>query len=207
VKIAALYKLSLVDYPGKISSVIFTQGCNFRCGYCHNPHLVLPSLFTPPLDENEIFNFLGSRIGKVQGVVITGGEPTIHTGLIPFIQKIKALGYLVKLDTNGALPDALEKVTDANILDFIAMDIKAPLEKYKEVCGVEADSQNIKRSIEIIKASGIPYQFRTTLINGIHTPEDVEYVRSLAGEDVILQYFKYTTNHINASFTSENEFQ
>jgi len=104
------------------------------------------------------------------------------------------------------LPNELGKVIDEHILDFIAMDIKAPLDKYKEVCGVEAGSQNIKRSIEIIKASGIPHQFRTTLINGIHTPKDIEHIRSLAGEDVILQYFKFTGNHINPSFSSEREF-
>jgi pyruvate formate lyase activating enzyme len=142
----------------------------------------------------------------LQGVVITGGEPTIHAGLIPFIQKIRALGYPVKLDTNGALPDKLGKVIDEHILDFIAMDIKAPLDKYKEVCGIEAGSENIKRSIEIIKSSGIPHQFRTTLINGIHTENDIKVSRKLTDNAIVFQNFKFSGKHISADLSRANEF-
>lgn len=205
-KIAAIRKLSLIDYPWKISSVIFTQGCNFKCGYCHNPHFVVPSLYSPVITEEEVFAFLSSRIGKIEGVVISGGEPSIQPNLPDFIKKVRSLGFLVKLDTNGSFPEIIKNLLEENLLDYIAMDIKAPLEKYSEICGADIDVCKIKESISIIKSSGIKHQFRTTVVKGIHTRDDIQTLDEIAGEPVMLQNFKFTGGHIAYNLSKENEF-
>ncbi len=162
--IGGFQKVSLIDYPGKVASVVFTRGCNFRCGYCHNPELVLPGFFNEPVNAETIFTYLKTRIGKIDGVVITGGEPTIHHDLLEFILKIKELGYLVKLDTNGTYPDTIETLLFMSAIDFIAMDIKAPLMKYPNITNTICDTSKIKKSVEIILNSGIEYEFRTTIV-------------------------------------------
>ena len=161
-RIGGFQKFSLIDFPKKSSAVIFTQGCNFRCSYCHNPELVYENLFGVPVREEEVFAFLEQRKNILDGVVITGGEPTLQPDLADFILKIKSKGYFVKLDTNGSNPDIISRLLNKRLLDFIAMDIKAPLDKYKSVCGVKINIQNIRKSIEIIKKSNIPFEFRTT---------------------------------------------
>jgi len=153
-KIGGLQKFSLLDYPGKISAVIFTQGCNFRCAYCHNPELVDPERFQACIPEEEVFAYLKKRRGLLEAVTVTGGEPTIQKGLIPFIRRIKAMGYLVKLDTNGSMPEVLEELIRQKLIDYIAMDIKAPLEKYEDVIGVPVNWEIIRQSIDVIKESG-----------------------------------------------------
>ncbi|MHB8336574.1 MAG: anaerobic ribonucleoside-triphosphate reductase activating protein [Ignavibacteriaceae bacterium] len=205
-KIAAIQKLSLIDYPGMISSVIFTQGCNFRCGYCHNPSLVLPQSFGDFVLEAKVFDFLQTRIGKIEGVVITGGEPTIQFDLVRLIKKIKALGLSVKLDTNGSNPGMLKKIIDNKLIDFIAMDLKAPLNKYSAICNVNVDIEKIKKSIFYIKNSGIVKQFRITAIKGIHTIEDLDSIKGIIGDNITLQNFKFSGKHIGNSFSKENEF-
>lgn len=178
-KIGGLHKVSLIDYPGKISAIIFTQGCNFRCPYCHNPELVDPKLFEPPMPHEEIFGFLDRRRGKLDAVVVTGGEPTLQPNLIPFLRRVKEMGYLVKIDTNGALPEVLENLIAHRIADYIAMDIKAPLEKYAQVTRTEVDTERIRRSIDLVMASGIPSEFRTTIVTPLLDREDIRKIGGL----------------------------
>ncbi len=174
--IGGFQKNSLIDYPGKISSVIFTMGCNFRCPYCHNPELVNPALFTAPVDKASVFSFLEKRRGLIDAVVITGGEPTLHSDLTEFIVQIKSLGFLVKLDTNGYHPDILERIICEGNLDYIAMDVKAPIGKYSEVTRCNCDEDNIDRSIQLIINSGVKYEFRTTVAKPLLTLEDIRKI-------------------------------
>jgi pyruvate formate lyase activating enzyme len=162
-RIGGLQKVSLMEYPGKISAIAFTQGCNFRCPYCHNPELVDPELYGDCLPEEVIFSFLEKRKGKLDAVTITGGEPTIHDDLMDFIKRIRKMGYLVKLDTNGSYPHVLEQLIHGRLVDYIAMDMKGPLYKYKIVTKSKIDEDKIKQSIEMIMKSGVPYEFRTTI--------------------------------------------
>jgi len=164
-RLGGYQKLTLIDYPGKIATTVFTVGCSFRCPFCHNPELVLPDHFPAPNKmEKEFFEFLKKRKGKIQGVCITGGEPTIQPDIIAFIKKVKKMGFLVKLDSNGTRPDILKKVIDGKLVDFIAMDIKNSLKKYSKTVGTKVDIERIKLSIELIMNSGIDYEFRTTVV-------------------------------------------
>lgn len=163
-KIGGIQKVSLVDYPGKVAAVIFTIGCNFRCGYCHNPGLVLPNAYYEEIDAVEILTFLKRRAGKLDAVVISGGEPTAQGDLPGFIRSVKQMGYLVKLDTQGSSPGALEGMAQEGLLDYIAMDIKGPLDKYPDIAGLKVDTEYVKRSVRIVMESGLPYEFRTTVV-------------------------------------------
>lgn len=177
-KIGGFQKFSLIDYPGKIAAVIFTQGCNFRCPYCHNPELVLPELFEKEIPLNEIMEFLKFRKEKLDGVVVTGGEPTLQADLSEVLRDIKNLGYSIKLDTNGTNPEVIKELIDKKLIDYIAMDIKAPFEKYDELSGIESDINKIKQSIRVIMISGIDYEFRTTVVKYLLTEKDVELLKS-----------------------------
>jgi len=172
--IGGLQKLTLVDFPGKVAATVFTIGCNFLCSFCHNPELVDPLLMKsqPVISESEIFEFLKKRKGDLEGVCVSGGEPTLHKDLAEFLSKIKNLGFSVKLDTNGSHPEMLEKLIKKKFVDYIAMDIKAPLEKYEEIT-VVADLEKIKKSVDLIKNSGIDYEFRTTVVPRFHKKEDL----------------------------------
>ncbi len=182
-KIGALQKFSLIDYPNEICAIIFTVGCNFRCPYCHNPELVTGS--TNGIEEKELFEFLKKRTGRLTAVSITGGEPTIHKDLPVVIKKIKELGYKVKLDTNGTNPDAIDELIGFSLIDYIAMDIKAPFEKYDRVTNVKCKIDDIRRSIDIIKKSNINYEFRTTVVEGLLSKEDVlKIAKSIKGAKV-----------------------
>jgi len=161
-RIGGLQKFSFIDYPNKTAAIIFTQGCNFKCAYCHNPELVYSDMFQVPMPEEQVFAFLESRKSQLDAVVITGGEPTLQQDLIEFIKRVKNMGFLVKLDTNGSNPVMLEQIINQNLVNFIAMDIKAPFDKYNSVCCVPVNIDNIKRSINLIKNSGIDFLFRTT---------------------------------------------
>ena len=170
-------KLTLIDYPGKIATTVFTVGCSFRCPFCHNPELVLGSqLLVYSNIEKEFFEFLKKRKGKLEGVCITGGEPTIQPDLVDFIKKVKNLGYFVKLDSNGSRPDALRNIIQNKMVDFIAMDIKNAPEKYKKTTGGMADLERIKLSVDMIMNSGIDYEFRTTVVPGIHEEKDFDEI-------------------------------
>lgn len=172
-KIGYIQKSSLIDYPGKVSAVIFTRGCNFRCPYCHNPELVDGSSFSDLFSEDELFSLLPRRKGLLDGVTITGGEPTLQPDLIPFMRKIKDLGFLVKLDTNGSCPDVLAEAVDGGLVDYIAMDVKAPLAKYHEAAGRHIDTGAVAGSIGIVTGSEVAYEFRTTLVSRLLSPDDV----------------------------------
>lgn len=171
-RIGGLQKCSLIDYPGKVSAIIFTIGCNFRCPYCHNPELVDET--AEELSEESIFAFLEKRKGLLDGVTITGGEPTLHDDLIPFIQRIKALGFLVKLDTNGTRPNVVEQVQREKLADYIAMDIKSPLAKYADTVARPVDIENIEKSISLLIGGTTDYEFRTTVVKTLLTREDLE---------------------------------
>ena len=162
--IKGIQKTTLVDYPGKIAATIFTSGCNFRCVFCHNPTLVNNDSDLPNIDENELLEYLGGRTHLLEGICISGGEPTLHKDLPDFIRKIKAFGYAVKLDTNGTNPEMLEFLLQENLLDYIAMDIKGPLELYSRIVNTEVDTEKISRSIDLIRGSNIPHEFRTTVL-------------------------------------------
>jgi pyruvate formate lyase activating enzyme len=169
-------KLTLIDYPGKLATTVFTVGCSFRCPFCHNPELVNLRLAHDEKSEKEFFDFLKTRKGKLEGVCITGGEPTIQPDLIEFISKIRKMGFLVKLDSNGTRPDVLKKLFDGKLLDFVAMDIKNSLPKYDLTTGVRGDRKRIELSVELIRKSGVPYEFRTTVVPGIHAYEDFQKI-------------------------------
>lgn len=171
-----LEKFTLVDYPGKTACVLYTIGCNFRCPYCHNPELVDETVETR-IAEREVFDFLDSRKKMLEGVVITGGEPTIHNkDLLEFMKKVKEKGFLVKLDSNGTNPDFLEKAISEKIVDYIAMDIKAPLRKYEQVAARPVDLAAIQKSVRLIMSSPVDYEFRTTIVKGQLLPEDLEEI-------------------------------
>ena len=166
-------KLTLIDYPGKLAATVFTVGCSFRCPFCHNPELVESSMYNvSSMKEKEFFEFLKTRKGKLEGVCITGGEPTIQPDIIEFIKKIKKMGYAVKLDTNGSRPDVLKKIIDGKMVDYIAMDIKNQPKKYEKTAGTKLDVERIKLSVNLIMRSRVPYEFRTTVVPGIHTEAD-----------------------------------
>lgn len=175
-KIGGFQKVSLIDYPGEISSVIFTQGCNFRCVYCHNPELVYPQLWGPSIEPQEILQFLQRRRGKVDAVVITGGEPLLQEDLRDFILQIKEMGFLVKLDTNGSYPDRLAAILEEGVLNYVAMDVKAPWSLYGKVTGVQVDVEKVKESIRIILSSRIESEFRVTFAPSLMTESDVETI-------------------------------
>lgn len=170
--IGGLQKTSLLDFPEKIAAIVFTMGCNFRCGYCHNPELI-----NGEAKIEEVFEFLKTRQGKLDGVVITGGEPCLQKDLPEFIKQVKELGFAVKLDTNGSFPEMLEKVLPD--LDYVAMDIKAPLEKYSQIVNVDVDTSKILKSIEVLKNGGVDYELRTTVVKSQLSFEDFEKIGQL----------------------------
>lgn len=174
-RIAGLVRSSLIDYPGKVAAVVFTQGCNFRCGFCHNPDLIAAHNEQLAIRESEVLDFLATRVGKLDGVVITGGEPLVQPDITDFIVKIKALGFAVKLDTNGSNPERLAKLISGNLIDYIAMDIKGSLVKYSKICAY-SNTKVIQQSIKIIMESGIPYEFRTTVLPAFHGISDFEEI-------------------------------
>ena len=230
--IGGFEKFSLLDYPDNISAIVFTQGCNFRCHFCYNPMLVWPievggrknnvlfkdetqkdrlnseSFSKEIQSEDDLFNFLKDRVGKLDAVVITGGEPTMHADLPVFIAKIKVMGFKVKLDTNGTNPKMLEKLIFENLLDYIAMDIKGPFSKYKMVTGVEVDLGNIEKSCIIIKASSLPHEFRTTVVPGLFEAQDIEDIGEvIRGADKwFLQKFKSDINLVDNNFQGAKSF-
>ncbi len=166
-------KFTLIDYPGKISSVVYTIGCNFQCPYCHNPELVNETV-EKRFKEKEILEFLEHRKGMIDALVITGGEPTMHDELLAFMEKVKWLGILVKLDSNGTRPDILKKAVERKIVDYIAMDIKSPLSKYSAIVARPVDIDAVKESITFLLESKVEYEFRTTVVKALLSPADIE---------------------------------
>jgi pyruvate formate lyase activating enzyme len=190
-KIGGLQKVSFIDYPGLICATIFLQGCNFKCSYCHNPELVDTRLFQPCIKENEVLDFLNTRKGKLDAVTITGGEPTIQDDLTPFIKQIKKIKYAIKLDTNGSQPQVIKALLDEKLLDYIAMDIKAPLDKYMSVVNVPVNSDSIKESINLILKAQIKHEFRTTIVESQLEEKDIQQIAKLisGANSYVLQKF------------------
>ncbi|MDD3563660.1 MAG: anaerobic ribonucleoside-triphosphate reductase activating protein [Candidatus Cloacimonetes bacterium] len=194
-KIGGFQKFSLLDYPGELSAIVFTQGCNFRCPYCHNPELVLPELYSPLLNTEKVLRFLYRRRKKLSALVVTGGEPTLQEDLVPFLKLLKAMRYKVKLDTNGAHPDVLAQVIYAGAADYIAMDIKAPLPLYQKLTRSRVKQEDIIRSMELIRLSGLDYEFRTTVAPEILFGDDLFDIHQLLnqGDHYYIQPCHYST--------------
>ncbi|MDO5411193.1 MAG: anaerobic ribonucleoside-triphosphate reductase activating protein [Lachnospiraceae bacterium] len=194
-QIYGLQKTSLLDYPEHISAIVFTGGCNFNCPFCHNSELLHPRDMQP-LQIEEIFSFLKKRAGVLEGVVITGGEPTIHPDLPDFIRRIRNLNLKVKLDTNGTFPDRIQYLIENRLLDYIAMDVKAAPDHYAKAAGVKFSVDTIKQSITWIQNSHIPYEFRTTVVRELHEPASFhELGQLLSGAKLCcLQTFRDSAN-------------
>ena len=179
-KIGGLNTFSLSDFPGKVAAVVFTQGCNFRCPYCHNAPLI--SCHEPKellIPEKQFFEFLECRRNQLDAVVVSGGEPTIHRDLPTFLRRTKDMGFAVKLDTNGSNPEVLKEILENDLVDYIAMDIKAPLSNYKKLTDTVSSSEGIQESINVISKSGIDHEFRTTVVEALLTLEDMQAIRKL----------------------------
>ncbi|MDO4607972.1 MAG: anaerobic ribonucleoside-triphosphate reductase activating protein [Clostridia bacterium] len=170
-------KLTLLDFPGHVAATLFTAGCNFRCPFCHNAALVTHIDNQNFFSEEYVLDYLKKRIGILDGICITGGEPLLHKDLPEFIKKVKELGYLVKLDTNGSYPDILEQLINSGNIDYVAMDIKNSKEKYRLTAECsEQDLSNIEKSIALLKQNKVDYEFRTTVVNEYHTVEDIKSI-------------------------------
>jgi len=206
-RIGGFNRFSLIDYPGQTSAVVFTQGCNFRCPYCHNPELVYPDEYGSSIPETEILSFLERRKGKLDAVVITGGEPTIQPDLADFIKKVRSMGFRIKLDTNGSNPDVIEELFDEGLVDYVAMDAKGPLERYEEMVNADIDLNRIKRSMELIKASGGLHEFRTTVAGSLLTERDILAIgKWLGGAKLyILQEF-VDSKKLRSGFSNEKPY-
>ncbi len=182
--LSGINTLTLLDYPDKVASIVFTAGCPFRCGYCHNPQFVLPDqiqkLMPAMIPEEKFFKFLESRVGLLDAIVVSGGEPTIHPDLPDFFRKIKDMGFLTKLDTNGTNPDMVQKLINEKLIDFVAMDIKATPEKYEKTVSAQVNTDDLIRTKELIMNSNIDHEFRTTVIQEFHTESDIKEIAQLA---------------------------
>lgn len=190
-KIAGLQKLTLLDYPGKLACTVFFGGCNFRCPFCHNWEL-LDGDFQPEMDENALISFLEGHRRMLDGVCISGGEPLMSDVVFPVIEKIHAMGYAIKIDTNGSYPDRLKRLIDAKWIDYVAMDVKNSPEKYAETAGGFSDMEKIRRSIDLLLHGNTPYEFRTTVVDELHCEEDFHAMGKLirGAEKWFLQAFQ-----------------
>ncbi len=198
-QIHGFQKTTLLDYPEHLAATVFTGGCNFRCPFCHNAELVLCPGEAPTIPEQDVIDYLEKRRGILQGVCITGGEPTLQKDLRPFIQKIKSMGYLVKLDTNGYRPAVLWNLLQEGLLNYVAMDVKASKDNYAAAAGIPGlDVSAIEESIAILMNCEIDYEFRTTVVRGIHTVEEfVSIGKWLSGcKAYFLQQFRESDNII-----------
>lgn len=198
-RLGGLQKTSLIDYPGKVCAIVFTIGCNFHCPYCHNPELVDET--AEEISEEDFFKFLEGRIGLLDAVTITGGEPTLHDDLLLFIHRIKQMGFLVKLDSNGTNPSILKELIDSKLVDYVAMDIKSPLQKYSGTVARPVDLEHIKESIDLLREGKVRYEFRTTVVKALLLPEDFHEIGKLikGAERYFLQKF-IPTKILNPAF-------
>ena len=219
-EIGGLQKTTLIDYPGKVACTVFTIGCNFRCPFCYSSELVLPEKTKKQqrISDQDFFNFLEERRGLLEGVCVCGGEPTVHENLPEFIKKIKDLGFYIKLDTNGSNPGMLKELIEENLIDYVAMDIKAPLElksqasnpkfqkdpkrqipKYEQMTGIKVNLKDIKKSIEILKQAKVEFEFRTTVAPGLTKDDIFKMADYISGENVryFLQEFNSQKEVIN----------
>ena len=207
-RILGFQKLTLLDYPGKVACTIFIGGCNFRCPFCHNADLVINPNKQPEIAEEKIFATLKKRQGILEGVCVTGGEPTLFPELKDFLKRVKELGYAIKLDTNGYKPEVLIDVVEAGLVDHVAMDIKNTLTKYTETVGLdEMDFTRIQKSIDFLKQGSVSYEFRTTVVKGLHTMDDMEAIGKLisGAKQYFLQSYQESNHVISPIFNSYNK--
>lgn len=203
-RIYGMEKLSLVDYDGKIATTLFTGSCNYRCAFCHNSPLVLDYKNLPCMEEEEIFSYLKKRQGVLEGVCITGGEPTLEKDLANFIEKIKNLGYSVKLDTNGTNPKMVKSLVQNGLIDYLAMDIKNDRESYAKIIGFDSyDTKNVEETVEFLLSGDFPYEFRTTLIKQFHTAENITKIGGWikGANKYFLQKFKDSDSCIKSNLS------
>ncbi len=204
--IKGLQKLTLLDFPEKLACTVFTGGCNFRCPFCHNASLVT-HIDDDFISEEEFFTFLSARKGRLDGVCVTGGEPTLEPDLSEFIQKIKDLGFQVKLDTNGYRPDVLESLIASGNVDYVAMDIKNSLDSYPKTIGLKSfDPEKIKKSVNILLSGRVPYEFRTTVVKELHSEEDFYKIAELVkgADKYYLQTFKDSGDLIGSGLSASS---
>lgn len=208
-KIAGLQKVTLIDYPEKIACTIFLYGCNFRCGFCHNPELVVAN---PEIEytKNEILEFLEKRKKYLEGICITGGEPLMSIEK-PFLEKIKKLGYKIKIDTNGSFPEKLKEFINEELIDFVSLDVKTSKEKYKEITNSNINTELIEKSIKLLNKSNLDYEFRTTILQDYHTKEEIKkmldwiyQITEKKPKKFVLQGFKNQGKFIDSSFNTKN---
>lgn len=206
-----LQKLTLLDFPERTACTVFTGGCNLRCPFCHNALLVTELSREGVISEEEMLSFLKKRKGLLDGVCITGGEPLLNKDIAEFIKKVKSMGFLVKLDTNGTFPDELNKLLSEKLIDYVAMDIKNSLKKYAKTAGIENfDTKSIEKSVEILKSSDVDFEFRTTVVKEFHTEEDIKEIAKFIGKSkYFLQQFVDSGNTICSGLTavSKEEIQ
>lgn len=214
-QIGGITKSSLIDYPKKISAVIFLIGCNFNCPYCHNPELVISNIIEP-IDINTIYSFLKKRKGLLDGVVITGGEPTLHKKLPEFIKNIKDMGYLIKLDTNGSNPNMVEELIENKLVDYIAMDIKAPFDEYNNIITKEINIENVKKTFKLLVQNKVDYEFRTTVVSNLLNYESFVKINEIFKKEgkikkYCLQRFIKSKHlnefYLNAKTLTDEEFE
>jgi pyruvate formate lyase activating enzyme len=207
VEIKGLEKFAPKDFPGVIACTVFLGSCNFRCPYCHNADLVLKPETLPTFPMDYIIDFIDSRKGWLEGVCITGGEPLLHQGLEGFLSVLKQRSLLVKLDSNGAFPSRLSDLIQKNLLDRVAMDVKAPLERYRDVVKAPVNPEDIRKSIEIIMNSGVEYMFRTTVVPGLVEAEDVIKIGQILQGAKIFQIQQFSPhNTLEPSFEQKKAF-
>ena len=203
-EIKGLQKTTLLDFPSKVACTVFTGGCNFRCPFCHNASLVIRPDAASGFDTEEFFAYIQKRKGILDGVCITGGEPLLHKDIIPFMERIKGLGLLIKLDTNGSFPELLAEIIERGLVDYIAMDIKNSEEKYASTCGIHRFPDGVNESIELIMSCGVDYEFRTTVVDELHTVEDIERIaeRIRGAKRYFIQSFTDSGDLIISGFSS-----
>jgi pyruvate formate lyase activating enzyme len=202
--IKGLQKTTLLDFPGRVACTVFTGGCNFRCPFCHNASLVTKLDDAPDIPEQEVLSYLSKRKGILDGVCITGGEPLLQPDIISFLEKIKKLNLLIKIDTNGSRAEILEKIISLGLADYIAMDIKNSFDKYAMTCGLNTIPENTDKSIDLIMNCGIPYEFRTTVVKELHDPDDIQKIaeRIKGANGYFLQGFIDSGNVIGGTFSA-----
>lgn len=203
--VKGLAKLTLLDFPGRVACTVFTGGCNLRCPFCHNASLAVRSAEVDPIPEEELFSFLKKRQGILTGVCITGGEPLLNYDIDSFIEKIRSLGYAVKLDTNGCYPERLRALIDKGLLDYVAVDVKSSREGYARVVGIEDfDVSPVEKTVELLKEGRVPYEFRTTVVAELHSDEDFRSIGEwIAGADgYFLQCFNDSGDLIGEGLTA-----
>lgn len=205
--INGMQKLTLLDYPGNVACLIFTQGCNFRCPFCHNSGLLDMNNNCEKIDEKEVFKYLEKRKGLLDGVCISGGEPLLQKDIEYFIRKVKDLGYKVKLDTNGSSPKKLKQLIEEGLIDYVAMDIKNDFLNYDKTAGMCTNIDNIKKSIEIIENSNIEYEFRTTIVKQFHDVGKLEKIIQYIGPNAryYIQNYRDCSNVLQSGLNGFSE--